>query len=184
MVYRWAQGTHLPKEADPQAIGERLARLREEFGEGYTPNAIVEDARRSDSPLHAAFAELWSLTAEEALDRALQEHAAYIVRHVRIVTVRVERGREVRDTRPAFVSIVERESGGRRYLPVARALSDADYREQTLEEAYRYFLSGRQRFRDLAELSDVFRAIDTAIATRRRHSSDQSAPDQQAAAAV
>jgi len=175
MVYAWASSTRLPKGIDPQALGEQLAQLRESLGQGFSPASVVADARaHPDGPLHAAFGDLWDLTAVEALERALVNHAGYIVRHVRVVTVRVERGEEVRAQRPAFVSIVERTSEERRYLPVARAMTDAEYREQTLEDAYRYFWAGRERFKDLTELASIFRAIEATVAGRR---TTKEAPD-------
>ncbi len=168
MVYALSSSARLPKGIDPQAIGERLAQLRETLGQGFSLASVVADAKaRPGSQLHAAFGDLWSLTAKEALERALVNHAAYIVRHVRVVTVRVEHGKEVRAQRPAFVSIVERTSEERRYLPVARAMTDAEYREQTLEDAYRYFWAGRERFKDLTELAAIFQAIDTTVSGRR-----------------
>lgn len=167
MVYQLSSSARLPRGLDWQAIGERLAGLRETLGAGFSPDAVVEDARDPASPLHAAFADLWEMSAEEALAEVLRKHAAYIVRHVRVVTVRIERGQEVRDQRPAFVSVVERASEERRYLPVARAMTDAEYREQALEDAYRYFWAGRERFKDLTELAAIFKAIDATVARRR-----------------
>jgi len=167
MVYALSSSARLPKGIDPQGIGDRLAELRETLGQGFNLASVVEDARDPGSPLHAAFGSLWDLTAEEALDRALVNHAAYIVRHVRVVTVRVEHGKEVRAQRPAFVSVVERTSEERRYLPVARAMTDVEYRDQTLEDAYRYFWAGRERFKDLTELAAIFKAIDATVARRR-----------------
>jgi len=168
MVYAMSPSARLPNGIDPQALGERLAQLRETLGQGFNLASVVADAKADPGgQLHKAFGDLWDLTAEEALERALVNHAGYIVRHVRVVTVRVEHGKEVRAQRPAFVSIIERTSEERRYLTVARAMTDAEYREQTLEDAYRYFWAGRERFKDLTELASIFRAIEATVASRR-----------------
>jgi hypothetical protein len=166
MVFKFSAGARLPKGCDPQAIGERLQRLGGKGG--YTPAQLVEDARDAGSPLHPAFGELWDLTPDEALQHVLEERASYISRHVRIVTERqTDTGERVFEQRPAIFSVVERTADARRYIPVVTAMSDADYREQVLEEAYRYFWAGRERYKHIAELSRLFKVIDEVVTQRR-----------------
>jgi hypothetical protein len=166
MVYQFSASARLPKGLDAQAIGERLARLAR-IG-GYTPADVVEDARNIGSPLHPAFGDLWDLTPDEALQRVLEGRASYLTRHMRIVVERkTDAGECLREPRPMTVSIVERTADARRYLPVVTAMSDADYREQVLEEAYRYFWAGRERYKHIAELSRLFKVIDEVVTQRR-----------------
>lgn len=166
MIYQFSKAARLPKGLDPQAIGERLERLAKHGG--YTPADVVDDARSESSPLHPAFGDLWDLTPDEAMQRVLEERAAYLSRHMRIVVIRKDDdGASVSEQRPMTVSIVERASDERRYIPVVTALSDADYREQVLEEAYRYFWAGRERYKNISELARVFKVIDEVVAKRR-----------------
>lgn len=174
MVYQFSQAARLPKGLDAQAIGERLAKLRNSTGPGFTPADVVADARRPTSPLHPAFADLWGLTPDDALQRVLEDRASYITRHVRIVVDREVNGLTVHEHRPMTVSVVERTTSERRYLPSVVAMSDTDYREQVLEEAYRYFWAGRERYKHIAELAQLFRVIDKMVTDRRRKAAVQS----------
>jgi hypothetical protein len=168
MVYQFSKGARLPKEADAQAIGDRLARLRSTLGKGYGLDAVVDDARDPSSPLHPAFDGLWEMSGDEAIRKVLEEQAAYIVRHIRILVERKRPdGASVHEQRPAFVSVVERQSEERRYIPVVQVMTDADYREQALEDAFRYFWAGRERFKDFTELARIFAVIDEVARVRR-----------------
>jgi hypothetical protein len=176
MVYQFSPAARLPKGLDAQAIGERLQRLAVKGG--YTPADVVEDARAPGSPLHPAFGDLWDLTPDEALQRVLETRASYLTRNMRIVIERkTDEGERVSEQRPMTVSVVERTADARRYIPVITAMSDADYREQVLEEAYRYFWAGRERYKNIAELSRLFKVIDEVVA-KRRHQAQQPTPEQ------
>lgn len=168
MVYQFSASARMPKGLDAQAIGMRLARLRNASGPGFTPADVVTDARKPTSPLHPAFGDLWDLAPDEALQRVLEDRASYIARHVRIVVERQVDGLTVHEQRPMTVSVVERTTSERRYLPSVTAMSDEDYREQVLEEAYRYFWAGRERYKNIAELARVFRVVDEVVAERRK----------------
>lgn len=160
MIFKFGAGAHLPGTMDPQAVGERLTRLRTDLGDGFTPGAVVDDARPTDSPMHAAFT--WDDT--EAARKRREDEARYLIRHVYVVREDDEDKPPVR----AFVSVTERESDEDRYIPLVTALSDADYRDQLLSDALRYFISGRQRYAEFTELARIFTAIDRTAAQHER----------------
>jgi hypothetical protein len=151
-VYRFKEAAHLPTGLDAQLVGERIARLKE-LGGGFTAEKVVDDARSESSPLHAAFT--WDDAV--AAERQRLSEAGYLVRS--IVTIRKEADGSEREDR-AFVPVVVREVEERRYLPIATAMSDDDYREQVLRRALGEMLTLRRKYRDLEALARIFAAID------------------------
>lgn len=152
-VYRFRQATAVKASLDPQAVGEELARIREVTGAGFTPAAIVEQARPETSPLHNAFS--WGLTAEQALQRVLENEARYLIRHVVIY-----REEMAEPYSPAFFSVAIDRYESNEYLPLYEVLSDEAYRAQLVAEALKALRQWRARYHDLDELRSVFRAID------------------------
>ena len=75
-VYRFKDAAHLRPGLDPQAIGERLERLRALDGPGLTSERVVEDARDPNAPHHEHFT--WD-DSEAAHKHRLAE-AGYLVR--------------------------------------------------------------------------------------------------------
>lgn len=155
MIYKFAGGAHLPKDMDPQAVGERLAHLRSDLGSGFRPAAVVDDASDPSSPLHRAFT--WD--DGEAARKRREDEARYLIRHVVVIREPVKPTEHPQEVR-AFVSVIERESEEGRYMPVVQAMSDADYRDQLLSSALSYFISGRKRYAEFHELARIFAAID------------------------
>lgn len=166
-AWAFSSGARIPKGVDAQAVGDRLHKLGVSRDGGYTPADVVEDARDPASPLHPAFGDLWDMTGEEAIQIALLHRASYIIRHIRLVTVVETPVGPVREYTTPVVSIIPRETEERRYMPAVRVMSDAEYREQALEDAFRYFWAGRQRFRKWQELARIFAVIDEETAARR-----------------
>lgn len=147
MIYKFKNGYGMTG-LDAQAIGERLESLG-----AYTPAMVVEDARDEDSPTHAAFT--WDDTVAGELFR-LQE-AGRLIRN--IIVVRERTPREPRPPR-GFVNVVERETGEHRYMGTAKALSDAEYRQQVIRRALHEAIAWRERYEHLREFAKVFAAID------------------------
>lgn len=161
-VYAFKPAAHLSSKLDPQLVGERIAALG---GGDATPDLIVEEARSPDSPLHPHFT--WDDT--EAAHRWRRAEAGYLVRHVQVVH-QLEDGTEARG--PAFVSVRIEDEESPVYVSTVRALSDADLREQVLNEALDTFVAFRRRYQDLHELARIFAAIDT---TAKRYRSEAKA---------
>lgn len=153
MVYKFKDAAHLSSKLDPQLVGERLAAIREAGG-GFTPEAVVADARHTSSPLHEAFT--WD--DSDAAERYRLGQAGYLVRSV-VVLMRDDKATE-REVR-AFVPVTIREvPDDQRYLSVVEAMSDEDYRSQVIGRALGEMLALRRKYQDIAEFGRIFKAID------------------------
>lgn len=152
-AYKFSDAARVPRDMNPQVVGERLATLTADLGDGFTPQAVVDDARPEGSPLHPAFT--WDDTV--AAEKYRVEEAKYLIRHVYVLP---EEGAKDPEPVRAFVSVMDRESEDDRYMPIARVMSDEQYRDQLLGEALSYFISGRRRYARFSELARIFAAID------------------------
>lgn len=154
MVYAFAPGFHL-RGLNPQEVGEHLTRLGSEAP--LTPERILEDARRADSPTHAAFE--WD--NERAAHRYRIEQARYLIQAV--VTV-VNEGEEKRQMR-AFVNVVnpdaETDDDPRRYVTTQEAAMSPAYRQQVLTGLLSQAHAWAERAKAFKELSRVVGVIST-----------------------
>lgn len=64
-IYRVRRGARIPKDADPQKIGERFVVLREQLGRALSARDLVDDAAAPTSPLHPAFEWDQNVAADE-----------------------------------------------------------------------------------------------------------------------
>lgn len=147
MVYQWKNGWHYA--ADAQAVGERLASLAGQVGDGLTPRAVVDDARSPKSPLHPCFEWDDAKAAEE-----------YRVEQARAVIQRITVVIEERPTEPVRAFVSMRAEEGRRYRSTIDVLRDPVSREQMLDEARGELSAWREKYKALEELSDVFAVVD------------------------
>lgn len=148
-VYRWKSGARSPVSA--QVAGEVCASL-EEAG-NLTPRALVEASRAEDAPLHNAFE--WNDAV--AAERYRETQAGYIIRSVEVV---VEGSAEpVR----AFVSVTESRKSAP-YASIEHVMVRSDSRAILLEHARAELESFKRKYQQLAELADVFAAIDAVEA--------------------
>lgn len=145
---RLQPGAHVPA----QVVGERLEALRLASGGELTPERVVEDARRSSSPLHPLFE--WKDGEAAHLYRLAQARAV-----IRSVVVRYRPSPEDSPrTIVAFVNI--RDAERHYYTATAIALSDATRRAIVLRQAWSDFQALRRRYQGLREFATVFAALD------------------------
>jgi hypothetical protein len=158
MVYRWREGYRASVPA--QVAGERLAELAEANGGAVTPAIVVEDARPAGSPLHDGFEWDDAIAAE----RHREDQARRMLRNCWPVHIDAD-GVE----RPTLGYVhVDLPGGEPVYVTTARAVSEADLYEQVRAEAMAAVQALRRRYEHIAELEDVFRAIDRLGAPARR----------------
>jgi hypothetical protein len=146
-MFSFRSGRHA-KGIKPQTVGEELERLRAEKGT-LTPESVVEDAAREDSPLHSYF------TWDDAV--AGHQHRLQEARKL-LVSVRITNSPTIRIS-PAFVS-VSTPDVGRNYVPVQEALSDAQIRERVMDDVRRALEAIQRRyagFQDACALIDVLK---------------------------
>jgi len=151
MIYQWSKGTHLNSNA--QIVGERLESIRSINKGKLTPDAVVEDARDSRSPLHKEFE--WNDKAAAEAHRVTQ--AKYIIRSVVMITGAIEA--PIR----AFVSIVQGDDQYRSYTHIVHAMSKKELRDQVLEEAKNALVSWHYKYENLKEFAKIHKAIKSLV---------------------
>jgi hypothetical protein len=139
----WREG--YPAKVKASVAHKELTRLANSHGR-VTPEVVVQDARRSESPLHEAFE--WDDT-QAANDWRMHQARGLIGSLV----IEVE-DRPVR----AFQVVLSDEQ--RAYVGTEDVLVDPILREQVVSRALREFKSWRKRYETLHELSDIFEAAD------------------------
>ena len=145
--YMVKAGARLP--VSPQVAGKTLQRLADK--NMLTPRNLVEESRPKDAPLHKCFE--WDDTV--AAERWRETQAAYIIRSI---TVTVEESEE--PTR-AFVATIS--DGSHVYEEVGVVLRRADSREMLLQDAKREMVAFQRKYKQLSELSGVFKSMDEFV---------------------
>lgn len=151
MIYQWKKGAQ--HKVNPQVAGEELERLRTYHNGRLESSIVVEAARDETNPLHPEFE--WN-DARAAESHRLNQASA-MIRHIAVITPKRD-GSEAPIR--AFVSVVRDED--RSYTSTAHAMSEADLRQQVLDQAWRELEAWRQRHAELIELAEIFSAIDQA----------------------
>ncbi len=143
-VYQWKLGSYM--SGDAQAAGEVCSRL-ERRGE-LTPQALVDESRPEDAPLHGFFE--WD--DEQAAERYREVQARQIIHSIEVISTV--------DKTPvkAFVSL---RIGGheRRYQSTEVALSQPSSREMVLREAMAELKAFEKKYGRFSELAEVIAAI-------------------------
>jgi hypothetical protein len=152
-VYRWKPGARLKINA--KVAGQELERIRTTHGGKLTPADVLAAAKSKSSPLHGAFE--WS-DGKAAQQFRLQQ-AQYLIRSIEITVVQAK-NKKASNVR-AFVSV--KRDKDRSYMSTAHAMSDAELREQVLQQAWQELQDWRRRYETLSEFSKVFAAIDKSL---------------------
>lgn len=153
MIYQWKDSAF--KSGDPQAVGDRLNRIRESNPkQRLAARDVVVDARREDSPLHRYFEWRDSVAALKYRETQARE----LIRS--LVVIYDERP----DTPvPAFVCI---EQGAEEFGPYQAthvALAEPESRDYVLTRARQELAAWRKRYASLQELADVLSVVDEAL---------------------
>lgn len=151
-AYSWKAASGIA--IDAQAAGGAIEDLRGRVGGHVLPADVLEHARSANSPLHGAFE--WD--DGEAAHRYRIQQAGHLLRSL-VVHVRFEPRAEPKPVR-AFVNVVNRETDRRGYVSLPDAMSDADYRAQVIQQAWRELHSWREKYREYSELAAVTSAIE------------------------
>jgi hypothetical protein len=149
MIYQWRPGSRIKISA--QDAGERLEYLNKQNGK-LTADIVVEDAKPEESVLHPAFE--WDDL--KAAHQYRLEQGRHLIRSVTIIHDTPEE--EPKPIR-AFVVVAETPKSDV-YVPTMDAMLDENLRKQVLARALAELLAIKRKYEDLAELADVFAAID------------------------
>lgn len=143
----------IPKKNIAVVVRE-LERIEDNDGI-ITPEAVIESAKPVSSPLHGYFE--WN--NNKAADKYRLAQARMLIRSVSVVYEMNGDGRHSR----GFVNMMVQtgsKPAERGYIGIARVMSDDELRAQLLEQAKQEAKEWRQRYNNLAELANVFEAID------------------------
>ncbi len=136
-----------------QTAGEELERIERKNGV-VTPSLVLDASRDEKAPLHKCFE--WDNAKAAENYRLVQ--AGMIIRNVTVV--HQQTSTEPIITR-AFVNTSERGVGKEgAYISIHAAMSDDEQREFTLQQAIIELKQLKRKYQDLAELADVYAAID------------------------
>lgn len=144
------------KESDEKAlIRERLAMLEKAGGGVLTPDAVVRDARKADSPLHRFFE--W--------DRAKAAHAHWLDQaRALIVSVRVQVTTETKNvTAVYYTRHPGLEASKQGYIGLAALRSDADLARQSLVAEFNAVANLLRRAREHAAALDASAEVEALL---------------------
>lgn len=144
------------KEADPQAIGEAMAKIKDQKGGNFSPDDVWQAAKDAKHPLHKHYE--WDVgKAAEAHWRSTSRH---LIRVVQIIDDRTHSG-----TARAFVSIADK--SGTAYRSMEDVSKSVDLQLALLKRAEADLESFEVRYRDLTEICEFAKAAKVAVAKRR-----------------
>ncbi len=141
--------------ANPQIIGEALAKIAEDRKGELTPKAVVDQARDKLHPLHPHFEWNDSLAAEAyRLDQARN-----LIRIVRVEDDAAQDG-----TSRAFISVNDGDSTAYRALDEVK--KSADLQVALLKQAERELQAFERRYQTLVDICDIVRMARDHIKSR------------------
>jgi hypothetical protein len=152
---RWKNGYRT--KGDAQVAYKRLEEIKEKCGGVLTAGAVVEDARKNNSPLHKQFE--WDDSIAAELHRL--DQGRYIIRSIQVVY------EDAPDLKPQKLYVTTTQSAKKDsperkvYRTVEETLKDPDARSELLMYAMRDAISFRRKYHMLSELASVFTAIDS-----------------------
>lgn len=140
-------------QADPQLIGEVLAKLASDSDGHLEPSAVVSAAQDPDSALHPHFE--WDDT------KAAHAHRLDQARDL-IRVIRIDEGVQ---SPPAFVSISD--ASGVSYRPVAEVRASSSLQLVVLKQAERDLVAFQRRYRELADICGLVKVAQEKVTARR-----------------
>ncbi len=154
VVFEWKKEQPFKRwVGDAQEIGDRIEAIWEHKNGDLQPLDIVEDARKTSSPLHPNFE--WDDSAAALLYREVT------ARNLLGAIVRVSINDELLSNPVrAFVN-VNRGPQERSYMPVIVAMRDPDIREGVLRQALNELSRWKKKYADYTEFASVIDAIES-----------------------
>lgn len=148
MIYHWKPGRWLGVPA--QVAGDRIETIRAERGRVHAAD-VVDDARPEDAPLHPCFE--WDDSAAAEKFRVQQARAVL----ENLVVVPIE-SPEAPATRAFFAIGAPNEPHD--FVPISAVMSDEALRRKALRSVLEELNRIKQKYSDLRELADVWKALE------------------------
>lgn len=153
--------------ANVQEVGVELGRIWKANREVLTPEIVLKNAQSETSPIHHCFT--WD--DSEAAQKCRLIEAQMLIRSIKVIVEPHPQAKPIQVR--AFVSIDKNESErdesepgevkpDRSYIPLAKVISNDDYRKQMLRQALAELAAFRRKYSILTELSEVFSAAEKA----------------------
>lgn len=142
-------------KADPQKIGEALAKITAANGGHLKPDPVWKAAQNPRNPLHKHFE--WDV--QKAAEAHWRDTARVLIRSI---TVEDSDG----DQKPAYFSINEK--AGVSYRSYEDVISNADLQMAVLKSAERDLKAFQSRYRELADICDIVRDARERVSDRIR----------------
>jgi len=139
-------------DLDAKTIGAEIYRLEHELGTEVKAKDLLEASRHPSSALYNYFD--WS--DKKAAEKWRRQQAQKMIQSVYVIIETTDGPKESR----AWISVTSHERKGKTFVGVSKALSDKDYRKQTIDEAMRQVQIWRNKYRLYKELANIFKAID------------------------
>lgn len=153
--YRWEK-TRGFNPIDPRTMGEHLEKLEERDGQ-VTCQSLLDSARPQDSDAHPCYEWNDEIAAEKYRLRQSNDILNSLVRIV------VEKP-ETAQYEKVFVNVSASDKNGHgKYVSINTAFEREDYRSNILSKALAEMQAFRFRYNRIAELANVFTAIDEAV---------------------
>lgn len=146
MIYEWDIGAR--KNVPAQMVGITIEKIIARDG-GVTPQALVNQAARANSPLHKMFE--WN--DKYAAVQWRKQQARGVLNSLRVIQEIDGEATAV----IAFVSVTVENAHA--YVTTATAMSKEEYRQEVLTDALRTLAGFQRRYNELLELQPVFAAI-------------------------
>lgn len=143
-------------KADPQKIGEALAKIAADGNGELTPRAVVEIARNPRHIMHRHFE--WD--DQKAAEAYRVDQARLVIR-----SIHVEDGDSADGHVVAFISISDK--GGTSYRTIAAVKNSADLQARVLAQAERDLEAFQRRYHALEEVCQIIRDAQAAIQQKR-----------------
>lgn len=147
--YSWGRKHHGVKA---QVAGETMEMIEERDGK-VTKEALLDEARPEDSPMHPAFEWDDGIAAE----KYRLEQARFIISDL-VVTIE-STGEDEQKKAPAFVNVVAGKHNKSEYRTIDTAFADDEMRTAVLKNALSELKQFERKYRMLDELQGVFTAI-------------------------
>lgn len=146
----WKPGFESLHKADAQLVAAEIASI----GESATPAQIVDKARDDSTELHKCFEWRDDVAAEKyRLQQARQVVCHLVIRET------------IREDRPPIRFMLQAKNGDG-YEPTKIIHKDPDKYQALLDSVLRQLVAIRNKHSNLAELEEVFGAIDDAMRGR------------------
>jgi hypothetical protein len=151
------------KDADPQKIGETLAKITAESDGHLTPGAVVDAARSPRSLLHRFFE--WD--DKKAAHAFRLDQARTLIR-----VIRVQDDNDEEESAPAYISITDGKAGVS-YRALGEVLQSADLQRRVMVQAEKDLQSWEARYRSLQDICSIVRKARERLAHKRQPLEDR-----------